>query len=36
VIFLLPFGTLLLPAMAEVLDRRRISRRGYEGENVRG
>jgi len=35
VIFLLPFGTLLLPAMAEVLDRRRISRRGYEGENVR-
>jgi len=28
VIFLLPFGTLLLPAMAEVLDRRRTARRG--------
>ena len=26
VIFLLPFGSLLLPAMAEVLDRRRTSR----------
>lgn len=28
VVFLLPFGTLLLPAMAEVLDRRRTARRG--------
>jgi hypothetical protein len=28
VIFLLPFGSLLLPAMAEVLDRRRTARRG--------
>jgi len=36
VIFLLPFGTLLLPAMAEVLDRRRTARRGFEGEDVRG
>ena len=26
IIFLLPFGSLLLPAMAEVLDRRRTSR----------
>jgi hypothetical protein len=36
IIFLLPFGSLLLPVMAEVLDRRRTSRRGFEGENVRG
>jgi hypothetical protein len=36
IIFLLPFGSLLLPAMAEVLDRRRTIRRGLEGENVRG
>ena len=28
VIFLLPFGSLLLPAMAEILDRRRTTRRG--------
>jgi hypothetical protein len=28
VIFLLPFGSLLLPAMAEILDRRRTARRG--------
>jgi len=28
VIFLMPFGSLLLPAMAEVLDRRRTARRG--------
>ena len=27
IIFLLPFGSLLLPAMAEVLDRRRVKRR---------
>ena len=26
IIFLLPFGSLLLPAMAEVLDRRRVKR----------
>ena len=36
IVFLLPFGSLLLPVMAEVLDRRRISRRGFEDENVRG
>ena len=27
-VFLLPFGSLLLPVMAEVLDRRRTARRG--------
>lgn len=30
IIFILPFGLLLLPVLAEVLDRREKSRRGFE------